>query len=61
MTVIRMEHIRKTKMCSEGARRWFKRNNLDWNSFLAEGIEEELLLATGDALAAEVVTVAHNG
>lgn len=56
---IKMEHIRQARMCSRGARDFFIRHNLDWNTFLREGIDEELLIATGDAMALQVVEVAN--
>ncbi|URA07149.1 hypothetical protein P9A48_gp41 [Xanthomonas phage Mallos] len=54
-----MEHIRQARMCSRGARDFFIRHNLDWSTFLQEGIDEELLIATGDAMALQVVEVAN--
>lgn len=57
--MIRMEHVRAAKMCSRGARTFLARHNLDWNRFLTEGLPEEDLLATGDAMAEQVVRVAH--
>lgn len=60
-TIVRMEHIRKAKMCSEGARRFWKRHNLDWSDFLSNGIDADVLAATGDALALQVIEVAKNG
>ena len=56
---IKMEHIRQARMCSRGARDFFIRHNLDWGTFLQEGIDEELLIATGDAMALQVVEVAN--
>lgn len=56
---IKMEHIRQARMCSRGARDFFIRHNLDWSTFLQEGIDEELLIATGDAMALQVVEVAN--
>lgn len=46
-------------MCSRGARDFFIRHNLDWSTFLQEGIDEELLIATGDAMALQVVEAAN--
>ncbi|WP_435609933.1 hypothetical protein [Pseudomonas knackmussii] len=37
--------------CHRSSREFFKRHGLDWQGFLEHGIDEELLLATGDALA----------
>lgn len=56
---VRMHHIREARMCSRGARAFFIRHGLDWNLFLSEGIEAEKLVATGDAMAIQVVEVAR--
>lgn len=55
--IIRPEHIRAPgiEYCSRGARKWFALHGLDWNRFVTQGIPEEELLATGDALAIAVV------
>lgn len=57
--MIYMRHVRAAKMCSRGAREFFIRYNLDWASFLVEGISEETLIATGDPMALQVVEVAR--
>lgn len=59
MTKIFMTHVRKAKMCSRGARAFFVKNNLDWNDFLRNGIDEAELIKTGDAMALEVVEIAR--
>lgn len=41
--------------CHRGARDFFQQHELDWQDFLQNGIDEELLLATGDALALTLV------
>lgn len=41
--------------CLPKARAWFKRQGLDWKSFLREGIDAEVLLATGDGMAIALV------
>lgn len=62
MTVIvKMKHIRQAKVCSSGARGFFLRHGLNWDKFLAEGLPEELFIATGDANALRVVEAARNG
>lgn len=43
------------RYCSGGARRWFILHDLDWNKFVFDGLPEEALLATGDAMALTVV------
>lgn len=60
MTVIvKMRDIRACKMCSGGTRDFFKRHGMDWNTFLAEGLPEEQFIATGDAMAMQVVEAAR--
>ena len=61
MIVVTMSHIRKAKLCSRGTRAFFEKHNLDWNAFLAEGIDAEKLRQTGDAMALQVVKVAEDG
>jgi hypothetical protein len=46
--------------CNPGARRWFAHHKLDWSDFIVNGISEEVLLATGDAMALAVVEEARN-
>lgn len=41
--------------CNPGARRWFKLHGLDWNEFIRDGVDSEVLIATGDAMAFAVV------
>lgn len=57
--IVHMVDIRRAKVCSRGARSFFKRHNLDWNNFLQHGIDDQLLLDTGDAMAKKVVEVAR--
>ena len=59
--VVRMIHVRQAKMCSHGAREFFKRHNLDWQDFLKNGISAEKLIQLNDAMANQVVKVAQNG
>jgi hypothetical protein len=45
----------KKGLCAVEARKWFSAHGLSWSSFVFNGIESDILLATGDALAARVV------
>lgn len=54
-----MRDIRAAKMCSQGARAFFERHDLDWGEFLKNGVDVELIEATGDAMAAKVAEVAR--
>lgn len=44
--------------CRRGARQWFRQQGLDWDSFRKDGIDAEVLLATGDAFAIAIVAAA---
>lgn len=57
--IVKMADIRSAKMCSGGTRDFFKRHGMDWNKFLAEGLPEEQFIATGDAMAMQVVEKAR--
>lgn len=57
--IVRMEHVRAARMCSRGARAFFARHNLDWHTFIKDGLPAEVIAATGDAMALQVVEVAR--
>ena len=57
--MITMRDVRAAKMCSRGGRKFAERHGLDWQRFLKEGIPEEELLATGDAMAIRLVEVSN--
>ena len=56
---ITMRDVRAAKMCSAGAREFFRRHQLDWLQFQKSGISIDKLEATGDAMALRVVEVAR--
>jgi hypothetical protein len=41
----------KPGFCRKGTRAFFEAKNLDWNDFVKNGIDVEILEATGDAMA----------
>lgn len=58
--LITVNHVRGAGMCLvPGARMFFKQNNLDWKDFLKNGIDSEIVMATGDAMAIKVVEFAN--
>jgi len=59
MTRVTIQDLRASRLCFQGARSWFRRHGLDWQNFLKEGLDAEILAATGDALALRVITVAE--
>lgn len=58
MTRVTIQDIRAARYCLAGVRPWFKRHDLSWQGFLAEGIDAEVLRATGDALIEPVIAIA---
>jgi hypothetical protein len=50
--------MRSLGYCNRGAREWFTRHGLDWSRFIDEGLPADVLLATGDSMAQDVVQVA---
>lgn len=64
--IVRLHHLRgvrgfseKPGFCVPKSREWFQRQGLDWREFARVGIDAERLLATGDAMAAAVVSHAR--
>lgn len=63
--IITTEHARsivgpnQKGYCAKGMRLFAKRYNLDFAKFCRDGIDEQVLLDTGDAMALAVVEEAH--
>lgn len=55
MAKVFIRHTRGLGMCCSGVKSWFEKKGLDYRSFLTEGVDEELLLATNDAMAEKAV------
>lgn len=53
-----MRHVRAARLCTRGARAWFKHYEFDYNDFLTNGIAADKLEATGDPLALRAVAAA---
>ena len=58
MTRVTLQDLRASRLCFQGARPWFQRHGLDWQDFLKDGLDAEILVATGDALALRVIAIA---
>ncbi|WP_445346253.1 hypothetical protein [Acinetobacter bohemicus] len=56
-----MSDIRKAKMCARGSRAFFLSQGWDWQDFLANGIDLEVVKALEDAMAQQVVEAVENG
>lgn len=59
MTRVTIQDLRDARYCLAGVRPWFRRHGLDWQDFLARGIEADRLRATGDALVEPVIRIAE--
>jgi len=55
MSKVRIQHTRALGYCRKGVKKFFERHNIDWDTFIKEGVPEEALLNTNDALAIKVV------
>ncbi len=58
---IYMSDIRKAKMCARGSRAFFLSQGWDWQNFLANGIDLEIVEKSNDAMAQQVVEYVRNG
>ena len=45
--------------CAPGMRKFAERHNLDFHDFVKNGIDAEILIATGDAMALRIVEEAQ--
>ena len=59
MTRVTIQDLRAARYCLAGVRPWFRRHGLDWQDFLAHGIEADRLRTTGDALVEPVIRIAE--
>lgn len=59
--LVKHEHMRgmQPRYCNKGARKFCRRHGIDWTTFMTEGIPEDVLIATGDAMAIAVVEQAR--
>lgn len=57
--VVTMRDVRAAGLCCSGARNFLGQHNIDLSDFLHGRVTADRLLATGDALAAQVVEVAR--
>lgn len=56
---IYLQDIRSVKYCSRGARKFCELYDIDWEAFLKDGIEEDVLLQFDDAMVLEIITAAR--
>lgn len=53
-------HARQARICMRGSREFFTKHGLDWNDFVTKGLPGDVLIATGDPIAARAVRAAEN-
>jgi len=58
---IYISDLRKAKMCACGSRAFFLSQGWDWQDFLVNGIDLEIVEKSNDAMAQQVVRVVKNG
>ncbi len=54
---IYMSDIRKAKMCARGSRAFFLSQGWDWQDFLANGIDLEIVEKSNDAMVQQVINM----
>lgn len=53
--VVTIADVRARRWCVSGAREFCRRYQLDWQQFVRDGLPCEVMLATGDGMAAQLV------
>lgn len=54
-----LRDLRSERMCSRGARVFASRHGIDWNDFIQNGIDADVLTASGDVFALRAVKAAE--
>ncbi|WP_408951505.1 hypothetical protein [Lysobacter sp. Hz 25] len=64
--IVTLAHLRRAPgfgarpgFCAQGGREWFAYYGLDWSAFVHDGIEADVIEATGDALGLHLVAFAR--
>ncbi len=57
--VITMQDMRRVDFCSSGVQAFFEREGLDFDDFLQNGIDSEVLLKTGSVFARKCIQAAE--
>lgn len=55
--IVTANDLRAAGMCPR-VRPWFEKHGLDWREFIQNGYDEDILRATGDAMAIKVCDMA---
>ena len=64
--IVTLGHLRRAPgfgvrdgFCAQGGREWFAYYGLDWNAFVRDGIDAEVIESIGDALGLHLVAFAR--
>lgn len=60
-TLVNMRDVRALGWCAKGARDFCATHGIDWEEFRTTGVPAETMLATGDAMAIQLVESVKNG
>lgn len=55
MIITHQDMKRHMRYCNSGAREFFERHDLDWSEFVKNGLPDQVLIDTGDAMAIRLV------
>lgn len=58
-TLVTIRHLRELRLCGPGSKKWFEDHGFDWKDFVRNGLDADLLEATGDPFALEAVRLAR--
>lgn len=59
MTTVTVQDIKVLRFCNRGARSFFEKNGLDWQAFVSNGIDADLLREINDDMALRAIEVAE--
>jgi hypothetical protein len=59
MTTVTVKDLRALKYCSQGSRQFFARHELDWATFVREGLPEEAFANVDDAMLTRIIEQAR--
>ncbi len=59
MTTVRTIDLRVARICFRGARPWFRDHGISGPDFVVNGVDAEVLIATGDGIVDRVVKAAR--
>ncbi len=52
---VKLQHVRSLGYCLKGIKKFLIKHNLDWKTFLKEGLPEEIITNINDEMAAKAI------